>query len=137
MREIEYRGKDIETGEWRYGYIEFNHDRSKCRIISPLRLGQYDFPHQVFEVDPETVCQFTGKTDKNKNEIYDKDILRVTSQEKTFNIVVKWSNDAMAFMACYADGKQSPFSWFSEITVYELEVIGTLDNPELLKGGEQ
>lgn len=40
----------------------------------------------------------------------------------------------MAFMACYVDGNQSPFSWFTNLLVYELEVIGNVfDSPELIK----
>lgn len=53
--------------------------------------------------------------------------------EQSFNVVVKWSNDSMAFMACYVDGNQSPFSWFTNLLVYELEVIGNVfDNHDLI-----
>ena len=54
-------------------------------------------------------------------------------KDGAFNIVVKWSNESMAFMACYVDGNQSPFSWFTNLLVYELEVVGNVfDNPDLI-----
>mgnify|MGYP002470617516 FL=1 len=44
----------------------------------------------------------------------------------------------MAFMACYVDGNQSPFSWFTNLLMYELEVIGNIfENKQLLKGKQQ
>ena len=130
-RIIKFRGKRINGGEW----VE-----SMTISNGTIKRKMYDV---FFEVQPdkwvgvisETVGQFTGKTDKNKKYIYEGDIVRVYAKDGTFDIVVKWSNDSMAFMACYVDGNQSPFSWFTNLLVYELEVIGNVfDNQDLLKG---
>ncbi len=138
VRKIKFRGKDIDTGEWRYGYLSFFYTagRDKNGFILTDKAQIYSQEDgRCYDVLAETVGQFTGKTDKNKKEIYEGDIVRVYSKDGTFNIVVKWSNDSMGFMACYVDGNQSPFSWFTNLLTYELEVIGNIhDNPELLKG---
>lgn len=138
VRKIKFRGKDIDTGEWRYGYLSFFYTagRDKNGFILTDKAQIYSQEDgRCYDVLAETVGQFTGKTDKNKKEIYEGDIVRVYSKDGTFNIVVKWSNDSMGFKACYVDGNQSPFSWFTNLLTYELEVIGNIhDNPELLKG---
>lgn len=64
MRDIEFRGLGRYSRAWRYGWIVGN-----CIIT------QDDFGVE-YEVDPETVGQFTGLRDKNGVKIFDGDIIK-------------------------------------------------------------
>lgn len=136
-RTIKFRGKRLDNGEWIFGDLLQTNEGSVCIGIH----GQYiddgmhfnDLYDETPYVDEDTVSQFTGLLDKNGKEIFEGDIVNVRQGERTFDIVVKWSNEAMAFMAYYADGNQSPLSWLSDLRMYQLKAIGSIhDNPELL-----
>lgn len=131
-REIEFRGYNPKNGKWLYGYYLVN--RGKHYIV-PAGIQPPSATPEDFEAEPESIGQYTGLKDRDGKRIYEDDILRVYDGERYFNIVVKWSEEAMAFMACYCDGDQSPLSWFSNLLsrTYEIEVIGNIhDNPDLL-----
>lgn len=141
-RTIKFRAKRIDNNKWTYGGLIQADDY--CIIDQGNELyveRDYNFRGDThfFQLsgvmcDEKTIGQFTGLLDKNGKEIYEGDIVRVYAKYGIFNIVVKWSNDSIAFMACYVDGEQSPFSWFTNLLVYELEVIGNVfDNPDLIK----
>lgn len=147
-REIKFRGKRVKDGKWIYGNLAnyaFNfrslsiHKSVIFENIASFATDNFGYVIDDCEIDEETVWQFTGLYDRNGKEIYDGDIVRIYDGERCFNIVVKWSKEAMAFMACYCDGNQSPLSWFSGLLskTHEVEVVGNIyDNKNLLEETE-
>ena len=136
MREILFRGKRTDNGEWVEGYyihrptaVCIGESNPSC-IWVPA--ADPDDDTKIFEVFPETVGQYTGLTDKNGRKIFEGDIVRcyysdispftdeIEPYEKEFLIDDIRRSEVIGWIDC-AD---------------ELEIIGNIyDNPELLKGG--
>ncbi len=90
MREILFRGKLLATGEWAYGNLDIK-PGGKVAVITPddTPLGKYGM------VDPATVGQYTGLTDKNGAKIFEGDILRWTGADgKIVAVAVFFSDGA-------------------------------------------
>ena len=148
MREILFRGKDKDDGNWYEGYYLQLHDTTYCLVPSDNvdeanRLNKENEHHYIVfeqmtdwglpnkhlraEVLSETVCQYTGLTDKNGRKIFEGDILRF---EDCSNYPVVWDSDYCAFGSCW----YSDFDHLSKYRSIKIEVVGNIfDNPELLE----
>ena len=135
MREILFRGKHKATGKWCEGNL--NIDKQGVAIITPddTPLGCYG------QVDPATVGQYTGLTDKNGKKIFEGDIVDMGDNwwdafgpagHDSQKTIVHWSEEHCGF---------DPFANYDcDCGVYiqaeRCTVIGNIhDNPELLEGG--
>ena len=136
MREILFRGKRMDDGEWVEGYL-VKAVGGECMIlpVTTEHCGGAEFS-EGYHCDPTTVGQYTGLKDKNGKRIFEGDICRNT---RTGEIVsVKWHGT----MAGYVWNKRRADGFlfdFGELfrACDKYEVIGNIhDNPEMLKGGE-
>lgn len=149
MRNIIFKAK-TESGKWIEG--DLIHYESGEMAIVEKPFSKYG--HEATEIAgrtkviPETVCQYTGLTDKNGNRIWENDICRYIDanecriKEETF--VVKYGRYAELGninMGFYIDWIKTDY-YRSDLVFWvenkNVEVIGNIfDNPELLKGGAE
>ena len=85
MREIKFRGFNAKNNQWLYGSHILNRGK---HFVAPDEFADGK-TWEDYEVDPDTVGQFTGLTDKNGKEIYEGDILRYPLSGKTYQVVFK------------------------------------------------
>lgn len=120
MREILFKAKRKDNGKWVEGWF-LGAERTSSII---------DDNHDNFPVDPSTVCQYTGLTDKNGIKIFEGDIIQ--AMVKKFEVYFSTDRGGWYPFAC-GDG----CGCCEDETIYveRAEVIGNIhDNPELLKG---
>lgn len=134
MRNIIFRGKRLDNGEWVEGDLLQYDDGSVCIGVHSknytddgFNAGQY---RRIALVDPATVGQYTGLKDENGKEIWEGDILR---SENGYAEPIGWSQDNAGFATMdFANGEY----------IYEIDqflastktISGTIhDHPDLLK----
>lgn len=147
MREILFKGKCTMNDEWVEGYYsKYSYERGQGDFICDS-----DFDYTVY---PETVGQFTGKTDKNGKRIFEGDIVAFYFYDKghknTRTMLIEWIESGFCMKELFRDYRLAKD--FSIITgkidtyrgeikqgvyisnnTYFVEIIGNIhDNPELL-----
>lgn len=109
MREILFRGKRKDNGEWVEGNL-FAPDEVKHRKAPTEILVGTNIVRISWEVDPETVGQYTGLKDKNDKRIFEGDIVQIKDfthgcalnyKQPTSKWVVHWRKDTARFCIDY------------------------------------
>lgn len=120
MREILFRGKRTDNGEWVEGYYLTNPEWDRKTY------GEYHWIISCengiqYEINPETVGQYTGLKDKNGKEIFEGDVVVPTFERRLSNKPRVVEHDPLsAYWQCAP--KREPL------------IIGNIhDNPELLE----
>ena len=118
MREIKFRGKRVDNGEWVFGHYCTDYYDGIRHLIS-----EDDGTNGLY-LNPETVGQFTGIQDANDVYIYEGDIVRDTEV-----CVVKYSELRGSYTLVNSGGMMHDY-----LDGFNGEIIGNVhDNPELLK----
>lgn len=148
MREILFKGKRVDNGEWIEGML-INGDGYV--FIAP-RVNMLSFNRQKLafnlhgcEVVPDTVGQYTGLTDTNGNKIFENDVVKCNDEiiNAEFTAFVKFGNPNgeynWGYQLNFIAGDTANLDILLWVEMEEgsayIEVIGNIhDNPELLKG---
>jgi len=144
MRKILFKAKRIDNGEWVEGYIV------KCPCAVQIGNGScwyIDVPPvdpddngKRYNVDPETVCQYTGLTDRNGVKVFEGDILKFTDKFNGYEWIgrMEFGNPNAGYtwgwQLVYISGEEAnvdTLCWFDmeESGAYS-EVIGNIHDKE-------
>lgn len=145
MRQIKFRGKRLDNGEWVYGdllhiaggcliYFGNDTDTASPDIERNYPIAVELFKDEIAVVDPKTVGQFAGMTDKNGKEIFEHDVVRYyddIGDELVCSHVI-YHKESCSF--CVAPTELCG-DYIGLAAHWQFEVLGNIfDNPDLLNG---
>lgn len=128
MREIKFRAKTIDTGEWLHGNLQVPKKEGGGYYMWDTSMWQR-------EVDPETIGEFTSLKDRNGNDIYEGDIISFdygAGEPVSEDLIeVRFVRGMFAFLW---NGDLDDECPVSSPTHEWANVVGNIyDNPELIK----
>ncbi len=124
-REIKFRGKRLDNGEWVVGHL--------VKMWNEWHILAMDDTNTAYPVDPDTIGEYTGLKDKNGREIYEGDIMEIPETDFNAYIVgtVEYQEDSF-FIQSHNGGSPWGLQW--SLRKHNAGILGIIhDNPELLK----
>ena len=134
MREILFKAKRVDNGEWVVGqYV------NTCYPGNDKETGHFVvvYPNEYHEIYTSTICQFTGLCDKNGKKIWENDILMAHLDESYPEDVtyetVEWNVAGWVIHEAGSTDRE----YLDEFDLEHFEVVGNIfDNKELLQEAE-
>ncbi|MFB6518607.1 YopX family protein [Streptomyces sp. NPDC056401] len=125
MRELEFRGRRKDNGEWVYGSLCI---RKIARVVL-IMVEHEDGTATNYPVVPETVGQLLAFTDKNGEPVYEGDIMKVAS----YRYRIEWDSISARFLARPLRPMYQPIAVSLSKCRMAGQVVGNIsENPELL-----
>lgn len=135
MREIKFRGKRIDNGEWVYGFYAYKAESNKHYILVETSGEHCPSYFTEYEVDPATVGQYTKVKEqtpehKEGREIYEGDVVRCYGGERCQGY---WQFDKVFTIHDITN----PFSMMDLTEIEYCEILGNIyENPKLLEASK-
>lgn len=140
-REILFKAKRTDNGEWVEGYyVKYQPCASRPEYVHGI-VPTYASALYMIKIDPDTLCQYTGLTDKNGKKIWENDIvlLHEEIQDYEWKATVKFGNPNWEYNLGWqlvpiggCDMNKDILLWI-DMEIATCEVIGNIfDNPELM-----
>lgn len=130
IREVLYKAKRIDNGEWVIGNLFIEGNRAEIVRGTCNGVGI-----EGVDVNSETICQYIGLKDKNGNKIFENDICLINDgilDYKDGYFLIEWHDNDAQFTLL---GNRFLVN-FGNVRSFDCEVVGNkFDNPELLKHG--
>ena len=114
---IKFKAKELGTGKWKEGFLQRDMDYNLCILIA----NKEDHSWYWTQIDPSTVCMFTGLKDCEGNELYEHDVI------KNYPFIpseIVWSEELSGYYLTHANGKiyEKPLGYY--LSLGKFIVIG-------------
>ena len=139
-----YKGKQIKTGEWKYGTLDIFLDDNNDLLYHIRQLDKITNAFQASTVDSKTVSKCIDYTGDFKTSIFEGDIIQYTcnydgldgfSKTYTCQAIAVYNEEEKQFgFVLNKEGVPEFFNWEDIITTNDFSIVGNIwDNSELVK----